>query len=143
MLLLFREQAVHPVNGMGDPEDYGLARENNRRFRDTFIRLAKDEEEKELFKESMAILRIWEYLRSNEGVFYKTFRADCPNVDFRRIAEIMNFRLSGLAVMGVIIYAPVFLNLLLVVVADEFKSVVSNVTTRKIEQSRPNQLDGT
>ena len=58
MLLLFREQAVLPVDGMVEPEDYDLARENNRKFKDTFIRLAKDEEEKELFR------NLWPYQES-------------------------------------------------------------------------------
>ncbi len=55
MLLLFPEQALLPIDGMVEPEDYNLALENNRRFKDTFIALAKDEEEKELFK------NIWPY----------------------------------------------------------------------------------
>jgi hypothetical protein len=55
MLLLFREQAVLPVDGMVDPEDYDLARENSRKFKDTFIGLAKDEEERELFR------NLWPY----------------------------------------------------------------------------------
>ncbi|KAL4894781.1 hypothetical protein BDV59DRAFT_174953 [Aspergillus ambiguus] len=42
-------KAVLPVDGMVEPEDYNLAGENNRKFKDTFLRLAKDEEEKELF----------------------------------------------------------------------------------------------
>ena len=55
MLLLFREQAVLPIDRMVEPEDYDVAVENNRRFKDTFIALAKDEEEKELFK------NLWSY----------------------------------------------------------------------------------
>lgn len=55
MLLLFREQAVLPVDGMVDPEGYDLALENSRKFKDTFIGLAKDEEEKELFR------NLWPY----------------------------------------------------------------------------------
>lgn len=58
MLLLFREQAVLPVDGMVEPEDYELAIENNRKFKDIFIGLAKDEEEKELFK------KLWPYQKS-------------------------------------------------------------------------------
>lgn len=58
MLLLFREQAVLPVDGMVEPEDYDLARENNRKFKDIFIGLAKDEEEKELFR------NLWPYAES-------------------------------------------------------------------------------
>ncbi|KAJ5380209.1 uncharacterized protein N7496_002637 [Penicillium cataractarum] len=41
MLLMFREQAVLPVDGMVKPEDYDLAHENNRKFKDIFIGLAK------------------------------------------------------------------------------------------------------
>jgi hypothetical protein len=55
ILLLFREQAVLPVDGMVEPEDYDVARENNRKYKDTFIRLAKNEEEQELFK------NLWPY----------------------------------------------------------------------------------
>jgi hypothetical protein len=50
MMLMFRQQAVLPVDGMVDPDDYELARENNRKFRETFIGLAQDEEERELFR---------------------------------------------------------------------------------------------
>jgi len=55
ILLLFGEQDVLPINGIVEPEDYDLAVENNRRFKDTFIALAKDEEEKGLFK------NLWPY----------------------------------------------------------------------------------
>ncbi|KAJ5130818.1 uncharacterized protein N7515_006857 [Penicillium bovifimosum] len=41
MLVLFREEAVLPVDGMIEPEDYDVARENNRKFKDIFIGLAK------------------------------------------------------------------------------------------------------
>lgn len=48
---------------MVEPE-CDLAVENNPRFRDMFIGLAKDEEEMELFlEELMALPRVWEYLR--------------------------------------------------------------------------------
>ncbi|KKK16417.1 hypothetical protein ARAM_006369 [Aspergillus rambellii] len=55
ILLLFREQAILPVDGMVEPEDYDLACDNNRKFKDTFIQLAKDEEEQELFR------NLWPY----------------------------------------------------------------------------------
>lgn len=58
MLLLFREQAVLPIDGMVKPEDHDLAVENNRKFRDIFMGLAKDEEEMELFK------NLWPYQES-------------------------------------------------------------------------------
>ena len=61
MLLLFREQAVLPVDGMVEPEDYDLASENNRKFKDTFLGLAKDEEEKELFR------NLWPYQESGNN----------------------------------------------------------------------------
>ncbi|KAJ5563512.1 hypothetical protein N7535_008676 [Penicillium sp. DV-2018c] len=58
MLLLFQEQAVLPVDGMVEPEDYNLARENSRKFKDIFIGLAQDEEEREMFR------NLWPYSES-------------------------------------------------------------------------------
>lgn len=55
MLALFRDQGVLPVDGMVDPEEYGVACENNRKFREVFIGLAKDEAERDLFA------KIWPY----------------------------------------------------------------------------------
>jgi hypothetical protein len=47
---MFREQSVLPVDGIVAPEDYEVALTNERKFKEIFIGLAKDEEEKELFK---------------------------------------------------------------------------------------------
>jgi hypothetical protein len=58
MLTLFRDQAVLPVDGMVAPEDYDLARENSRKFKDIFVGLAKDDDEKELFR------NLWPYQES-------------------------------------------------------------------------------
>ncbi|KAJ5941369.1 phosphotransferase enzyme family protein [Penicillium verrucosum] len=58
MLLLFREQAILPVDGMVEAEDYDVARENCRKFKDIFIGLAKDENEGELFR------NLWPYQES-------------------------------------------------------------------------------
>ncbi|KAL3482146.1 kinase-like domain-containing protein [Aspergillus californicus] len=55
MLLMFAEQAVLPVDGMVEREDYEIARENCRKFRDIFINLGKNDEEKELFR------NLWPY----------------------------------------------------------------------------------
>lgn len=55
MLLMFREEAVLPADGMVDSEDYESARENCRKIRDILIGLAKDKEEKELFN------NLWPY----------------------------------------------------------------------------------
>jgi len=55
MLLLFREEAILPVDGMVEPEDYDVARENCRKFKDIFIGLAKDDKERELFR------NLWSY----------------------------------------------------------------------------------
>ncbi|GLI76203.1 hypothetical protein PoHVEF18_004474 [Penicillium ochrochloron] len=61
MLLMFREQGVLPVDGMVVPEDYEVAPANERKFKDIFIGLAKDEEEKELFK------NLWPYQESGRA----------------------------------------------------------------------------
>ncbi|KAJ5100798.1 hypothetical protein N7456_006850 [Penicillium angulare] len=58
MLLLFREQAILPVDGMVEPEDYDIALENSRRFKEIFIGLRKDDAEKKLFK------NLWPYQES-------------------------------------------------------------------------------
>ncbi|QQK46243.1 phosphotransferase enzyme family protein [Penicillium digitatum] len=58
MLLLFREQAILPVDGMVETEDYDVARENSRKFKDIFIGLAKNEMERELFR------NLWPYQES-------------------------------------------------------------------------------
>lgn len=55
MLKLFQDQGVLPVDGMVDPEDYETAKNNCRKFKDIFVGLAKDEEEKELFS------KLWPY----------------------------------------------------------------------------------
>ncbi|EFR03942.1 phosphotransferase enzyme family protein [Nannizzia gypsea CBS 118893] len=55
MLKLFRDQGILPVDGMVDPEDYGTARANCRKFKDIFIGAAKDGQERELFSE------LWPY----------------------------------------------------------------------------------
>lgn len=55
LLTLFRDQAVLPVHGMVEPKDYDTALKNSRKFKDIFIGLAKDDEEKELFT------KLWPY----------------------------------------------------------------------------------
>ncbi|KAM5455664.1 hypothetical protein MaudCBS49596_001565 [Microsporum audouinii] len=55
MLKLFRDQGVLPVDGMVDPEDYETAKINCQKFKDIFIKTAKDEEERELFS------KLWPY----------------------------------------------------------------------------------
>ncbi|CAI7573647.1 unnamed protein product [Penicillium glandicola] len=55
LMTLFRDQAVLPVDGMVEPKDYDTARENSRKFKEIFIGLAKDDEEKELFT------KLWPY----------------------------------------------------------------------------------
>ncbi|KAJ6143525.1 Aminoglycoside phosphotransferase [Penicillium samsonianum] len=47
--------AVLPVHGMVEPKDYDTALKNSRKFKDIFIGLAKDDEEKELFT------KLWPY----------------------------------------------------------------------------------
>ncbi|EEP82721.1 predicted protein [Uncinocarpus reesii 1704] len=55
MLKLFRDQEVLPVDGMVDPEDIEAAKMNSQKFKDVFVGLAKDEEERELFS------KLWPY----------------------------------------------------------------------------------
>ncbi|KAE8155282.1 phosphotransferase enzyme family protein [Aspergillus avenaceus] len=55
MLALFRDQGVLPVDGMVNPEDYEIARENNHKFKEIFIGLAKNEEERKLYT------KLWPY----------------------------------------------------------------------------------
>lgn len=55
LLTLFRDEYVLPVDGMVDPKDYEIAQKNSRKFKDIFIGLAKDDEEKELFT------KLWPY----------------------------------------------------------------------------------
>lgn len=57
MLLLFRDQGVLPNDGMVQPEDYDIARENCRKFKDIFIGLAKDEDEKRVVHKALAVSR--------------------------------------------------------------------------------------
>lgn len=49
LLTFFRDETVLPVDGMVDPKDYDTALMNSCKFKDIFIGLAKDDEEKELF----------------------------------------------------------------------------------------------
>lgn len=60
MLAMFRDQGVLPVDGMVERKDYEIACENNRKFKDIFIGLAKDQAEKELFT------RLWPYQEKPE-----------------------------------------------------------------------------
>lgn len=55
LLTLFRDESVLPVDGMVDPKDYEIGQKNSRKFKDIFIGLAKDDEEKELFT------KLWPY----------------------------------------------------------------------------------
>lgn len=49
MLALLRNESVLPVDGMVDPEDYEIAIENNRKFKEIFIGLAQNAAERELY----------------------------------------------------------------------------------------------
>lgn len=60
LLTLFRDQGVLPVDGMVDPKDFDIARENCRRFKDIFVGLGKDEDERELFR------NLWPYQKSED-----------------------------------------------------------------------------
>ncbi|CAG8004782.1 unnamed protein product [Penicillium salamii] len=62
MLTLFRDQAVLPVDGMVDPKDFDIARENCRKFRDIFIRLGKNDEERELYR------NLWPFQESESEI---------------------------------------------------------------------------
>lgn len=68
MLTLFRDQAVLPVDGMVDPKDFDIARENCRKFKDIFIRLGKDDDERELFR------NLWPYQESEAGILASSHR---------------------------------------------------------------------
>lgn len=58
MFALFRDQGVLPVDGMVDPEDFEIARENSLKFKEIFVGLAENEEERELYE------KIWPYQES-------------------------------------------------------------------------------
>lgn len=58
MLTFFRDEAVLSVDGMVDPKNYDIALMNSWNFKDIFIGLAKDIEEKELFT------KLWPYQES-------------------------------------------------------------------------------
>ncbi|KGO74645.1 Aminoglycoside phosphotransferase [Penicillium italicum] len=58
LLTLLRDESVLPVDGMVQPKDYDTAQKNSRKFKDIFIGLAKDDEEKELFT------KLWPYQES-------------------------------------------------------------------------------
>ncbi|EEP78284.1 predicted protein [Uncinocarpus reesii 1704] len=55
MLKLFQDKGVLPVDGMVDPEDYEAAKANSMKFKEIFVGLAKDEEERDLFN------KLWPY----------------------------------------------------------------------------------
>ncbi|GAB1217168.1 hypothetical protein ATERTT37_006393 [Aspergillus terreus] len=55
MLALFRDQGVLPVDGTVEPQDYAVASENNRKFREVFVESAGDEAERSLFE------NLWPY----------------------------------------------------------------------------------
>jgi hypothetical protein len=55
MLSLFRDEGVLPADGMVQPEDYEIALENCRKYREVFLNAAQSKEEKEIFA------RIWPY----------------------------------------------------------------------------------
>ncbi|KLJ08587.1 hypothetical protein EMPG_15980 [Blastomyces silverae] len=61
MLKLFRDKGVLPVDGMVDPEDYEAAKANSVKFKEIFVGLAKDEEERELFN------KLWPYQDQESG----------------------------------------------------------------------------
>jgi hypothetical protein len=62
MLTLFRDQAVLPVDGMVDPKDFEVARENCSKFKEIFVRLGKDDNERELFR------NLWPYQEFEAGI---------------------------------------------------------------------------
>ncbi|KAJ9322920.1 hypothetical protein DTO027B5_2962 [Paecilomyces variotii] len=62
MLTLFRDQAVLPVDGMVDPKDFEVARENCTKFKEVFVRLGKDDNERELFR------NLWPYQEPEGGI---------------------------------------------------------------------------
>lgn len=70
MLTLFRDQGVLPVDGMVDPEDFDTARENCLKFKDIFVGLGKDDDEKELFR------NLWPYQKSEAGILAGSHRED-------------------------------------------------------------------
>ncbi|RJE24715.1 Phosphotransferase enzyme family [Aspergillus sclerotialis] len=55
MVALFRDQGVLPVEGMVDPKDFEVARENSRKFKEVFVSLAENKAERELYE------NIWPY----------------------------------------------------------------------------------
>ncbi|KAI9729995.1 MAG: hypothetical protein M1834_006193 [Cirrosporium novae-zelandiae] len=55
LLVLFRDQGVLPVDGMVDPKDYEIAKRNSQKFKEVFVELATDDEERELFS------KLWPY----------------------------------------------------------------------------------
>jgi hypothetical protein len=55
MLSLFKDEGVLPADGMVQPEDYEIALENCRKYREVFLNAAQSKEEKEIFA------RIWPY----------------------------------------------------------------------------------
>lgn len=55
MLKLFQDSGVLPVDGMVDPKDYEAAKINCEKFRNMFVGLAKDAEERELLS------KLWPY----------------------------------------------------------------------------------
>ncbi|KAJ5106192.1 hypothetical protein N7456_002867 [Penicillium angulare] len=58
MLLLLREQAILPVDGVVESQDYNVALKNAGRFKEIFVGLRKDDAEKELFN------NLWPYKES-------------------------------------------------------------------------------
>ncbi|CAI7637029.1 unnamed protein product [Penicillium viridicatum] len=62
LLTLFRDQGVLPVDGMVDPKDFDIARENCRKFKEIFVGLGKDDDERELFR------NLWPYQKSEAGI---------------------------------------------------------------------------
>ncbi|KAJ5709169.1 phosphotransferase enzyme family protein [Penicillium malachiteum] len=63
MLALFRDHAVLPVDGMVNPKDLAVARENCRKFKEIFVELGEDDEEKKLFR------NLWTYQESEVGAW--------------------------------------------------------------------------
>ncbi|KAJ5508002.1 phosphotransferase enzyme family protein [Penicillium freii] len=68
LLTLFRDEAVLPVDGMVDPKDFDIARENCRKFKEIFVRLGKDDDERELFR------NLWPYQKSEAGILAGSHR---------------------------------------------------------------------
>lgn len=63
---LFRDEGVLPVDGMVDPKDFDISRENFLKFKDILVKSEEeddddDDDERELFR------NLWPYQKSEDG----------------------------------------------------------------------------